>query len=146
MRSVALDGLFTQLTTINPGVKIGTFDVQTGCKEDVRKSQMTDTRTSFDTALDELAHVQRRKLLVSLLAHNPQDDTPAVVGKPDDESESLDRFVEMKHVHLPKLVEYGFIEWDQEADEVHKGPKFDEILPLLELLDAHEDELPPGWL
>lgn len=107
---------------------------------------MMERRTSFDTALDALAHVQRRKLLVSLLAHNPQDDAPAVVGQPGEESEALDRFVEMKHVHLPKLVEYGFIEWDQEADEVHKGPKFDEIRPLLDLLADHEDELPPGWL
>jgi len=29
---------------------------------------------------------------------------------------------------------------------VIKGPNFDEIKPLLELLENHEDELPTDWL
>jgi hypothetical protein len=29
---------------------------------------------------------------------------------------------------------------------VSKGREFDETRPLLELLDAHEDELPDDWL
>ncbi|WP_254544885.1 transcriptional regulator [Halomarina pelagica] len=49
-------------------------------------------------------------------------------------------------VHLPKLADYGFIEWDRNTHEVMKGPKFDEIRPLLELLEAHEDKLPADWL
>ncbi|WP_436927670.1 hypothetical protein [Halosimplex amylolyticum] len=52
----------------------------------------------------------------------------------------------MQHVHLPKLADYRFIEWNQGTHEVTKGPKFDEIRPLLELLDDREDELPADWL
>ncbi len=52
----------------------------------------------------------------------------------------------MQHVHLPKLEEYGFIEWDRDSHEVRKGPKFNEIQPLLELLVSHSDELPDDWL
>jgi hypothetical protein len=96
--------------------------------------------------LDALSNFQRRKLLVALLEHNPQDDTPIVVSDDESERESLKMVVEMEHMHLPKLAEYDFIEWDRENGEVKKGAKFDEIRPLLELLSRHEDELPEGWL
>ena len=52
----------------------------------------------------------------------------------------------MKHVHLPKLERYGFIDWNQDINQVSKGPNFEETRPLLEMLVAHEDELPDGWL
>jgi predicted transcriptional regulator len=101
---------------------------------------------SFDDMVDALADVQRRKLLVALLEHNPQDDAPVVIADSDSEADAVERLVTMQHVHLPKLADYGFIEWNEETHEVTKGPKFDEIRPLLELLDDHEDELPADWL
>ncbi len=96
--------------------------------------------------MDALADVQRRKLLIALVDHNPQDDLPVVVADSDNEGDAVERLIAMQHVHLPKLDEYGFIEWNEETHEVTKGPKFEEIEPLLELLEDHEDELPPGWL
>lgn len=101
---------------------------------------------SFDDMVEALAKVQRRKLLIALLEHNPQDDTPAVIDVSESDADVVERFVTMQHVHLPKLVDYGFIEWDRESHEVMKGPKFEEIRPLLELLDSHEDELPDDWI
>lgn len=103
-------------------------------------------RLSFDHMVDALADIQRRKLLVALLEHNPQDDTPVVIANSKSEADAVERLVTMQHVHLPKLVDYGVIEWNEETHEVTKGPKFDEIRPLLELLLNHEDELPAGWL
>lgn len=100
----------------------------------------------FDDALDALAHVQRRKLLVALLEHNPQDDAPVRIVESEDEHDTVQRLVKMEHTHLPKLEKYGFIVWDRERNEVSKGPNFAEIRPLLELLDDHGDELPAGWL
>lgn len=100
----------------------------------------------FDDVVDALADVQRRKLLVALLEHNPQDDAPAVIADSKRESDAVERLVSMQHVHLPKLANYGFIEWNEDTHEVMKGPNFDEIRPLLELLDNHEDELPADWL
>ncbi|WP_436925196.1 hypothetical protein [Halosimplex amylolyticum] len=92
--------------------------------------------------------MQRRKLLVALLEHNPQNDRPVVVGDGDGDGAAIavEQLVQMQHVHLPKLEEYGFIDWDEDAHEVAKGPNFDEIRPLLELLDDHADELPADWL
>jgi hypothetical protein len=101
---------------------------------------------SFDEMLDALADVQRRTLLVALLEHNPQDDAPVVLADSEEDGDSMERLVRMDHVHLPKLEEYGFIEWNEKTHEVAKGPNFDEIRPVLELLEGHDDELPPGWL
>lgn len=96
--------------------------------------------------VDALADIQRRKLMVALLEHNPQDDTPVIVADSEGESDAVERLISMHHVHLPKLADYGFIEWNEETHEVMKGPKFDEIRPLLELLESHDDELPADWL
>ena len=101
---------------------------------------------TLDEMLDALGHIQRRKLLRALLTHNPQDDESVVVDADESADEELGRLVDMRHVHLPKLEEYGFIGWDRDSNEVSKGPNFEEIRPLLELLADHEDELPDGWL
>lgn len=90
--------------------------------------------------------MQRRKLLRALLVHNPQDDESVAIAADESEIEELERLIEMQHVHLPKLKEYGFIIWDEDTNEVSKGPAFDEIRPLLELLAANEDDLPDGRL
>ena len=101
---------------------------------------------TFDEMLDAVGHIQRRKLLVALLAHNPQDDESVAVTADGSVDEELTRLVEMQHVHLPKLEDYGFISWNRETNEVSKRPNFEEIRPLLELLRDHEEELPDSWL
>jgi predicted transcriptional regulator len=83
---------------------------------------------------------------VALLSHNPQADTPVVIDADESADEEFKRLVQMTHVHLPKLADYGFIEWNRDTNEVSKGANFAEIRPLLELLDAHANELPPEWL
>ncbi|GAA0261183.1 hypothetical protein [Halobaculum roseum] len=104
-----------------------------------------DKRT-LDDSLDALGHIQRRKLLRALLVHNPQDDESVKIDSSESNEEEVERLIGMKHVHLPKLEEYGFITWNRDTNKVSKGPNFEEIRPLLEMLAAHEDELPDGWL
>lgn len=97
----------------------------------------------LDEMLDALADTQRRQLLVELLERDRQGG-PVVVDL--DADADAERWLAMDHVHLPKLAEYGIIEYDDESDEVRRGPQFGEIRPLLELLYDHEDELPGAWL
>ncbi|ELZ14037.1 hypothetical protein C478_07839 [Natrinema thermotolerans DSM 11552] len=97
-----------------------------------------------DDAFDALANSHRRRLLLSLLTHNPQD-VSTVDGRHWEIAETGDELTRKYHVHLPKLADYGYIEWHREAGNVVKGPRFDEIRPLLELLDDNRDELPDGW-
>jgi hypothetical protein len=49
------------------------------------------------------------------------------------------------HVHLPKLAEADYIEWNADSHMIRRGPNFDEIAPLLRLMAEHEDKLPAGW-
>lgn len=102
----------------------------------------------MDIVLDVLANRYRRRVLVALLKHNPQqDDNLQIPADMDLDTEDVETLrVNMKHSHLPKLEEAGFIEWNRDVNTIQKGPQFDEILPLLELMQNHADELPNGWL
>jgi hypothetical protein len=101
---------------------------------------------SFDDVMDALATVHRRELLVSLVMQRSQDEPSVFDVLSYSEAFADVSFTEMYHVHLPKLAEYGFIEWNRDTHEVTKGPNFDDISPLLELLNRHSDRLPDGWL
>ncbi|GAA0235854.1 hypothetical protein GCM10009000_059130 [Halobacterium noricense] len=57
------------------------------------------------------------------------------------DEEQTDQTIAMQHVHLPKLADHGFIDWDQDAQRVTRGPRFDEIEPLLTVLGENQDVL-----
>jgi hypothetical protein len=105
-------------------------------------SEMAQGR-SFDDVCHALADRQRRALLFALRDRNPRPAEP-VGGPTRGAADGDDRELEIKlyHVHLPKLHDDGFVEWDREAEEVRRGARFAEIEPLLDLLDDHRDELP----
>lgn len=44
--------------------------------------------------------------------------------------------VEYTHVHLPLLEKQGYIRWDRRHHEVTEGPRFDELRPLLDTVEA----------
>lgn len=101
----------------------------------------------FDNVLMALSDSYRRELLVALLDHNPQADDdrdPLDLLAGADDPDVLE--AELHHNHLPALEDGGYITWNRETGHISKGPRWDEIAPLLELLDDHRDELPEGWL
>lgn len=99
---------------------------------------------------EALANPYRRQLLFALFESNPQDDDafdPLHLLKQREPIDDLDATrVTLHHVHLPKLVDRGFIEWDRESGEISKGPNWDEIAPLLQLMYDSWDELPGEWV
>jgi len=104
-------------------------------------------RAEFDLLIDALSNAYRRQLLVALLEHNPQDDRdtdPLDLLSEVEQGDALE--LALVHSHLPKLEEMGYISWDRKANEINKGPNWDEIAPLLTLIHNHRDELPDGWL
>jgi hypothetical protein len=102
----------------------------------------------MDVAFDALADRYRRSLLLSLLEHNPQEesDPHLAPGEAIDDETLAALEADIIHTHLPKLESAGVIEWDRDANQIKKGPKFEEIRPLLLLIAEHSDELPPDWL
>lgn len=101
---------------------------------------------SFDSQLDALGHVARRRLLLEVLHTGSADDGPVEFDRVAHDLAEGDELLSMHHRHLPKLEEYGFVDVDPERRSVRKGPRFDEIRPLLELLDANGDRLPDDWV
>lgn len=95
----------------------------------------------FDQILDAMGDPHRR-LLLHLLNNDELEDKTDVMFRGGDE-EGVN--IALRHNHLPKLADGRFIEWDRDTGEISKGPRFHEIEPLLELIENHVDELPPGW-
>ncbi|MFB6207535.1 MAG: ArsR family transcriptional regulator [Haloglomus sp.] len=95
---------------------------------------------------EALSHPRRRRILTVLVEANPGDNDEFV---PDDFTPTdgeLDGFViSLHHNHLPRLHDAGFIEWEPRTETVRRGPRFDEIVPLVELMSNHENELPADW-
>ena len=101
------------------------------------------SRTDLETQFEAVANTHRRRLLVTLYEHNPQRTDEAIsknlqIG--DAEQDELE--AQFYHNHLPRLDAAGFITWNQERNEITKGPNFDEIRPLLAVVETHYNEVP----
>lgn len=101
----------------------------------------------IDVVLGVRASDYRRVLLLDLLEHGRVElgtRTGAIADGSGVDPENLQP--ELFHVNLPKLEAAGFVEWDRKNDAIEPGPRFEEVSPMLELLNDHADELPDGWL
>lgn len=128
----------TRIITKTPTVKICTVEMYGWLT-----SGMVGENT-FDKIAETLADVHRRKALIKLLESetvrlNTQDGT----SSPPDGRVSP---IQMHHVHLPKLDDHGFIDWDTDTGEVTRGPSFEEVRPVLEVLHDRRDALPADYL
>lgn len=86
---------------------------------------------------------RHRRLILLSLNHGSVETQEDVVLRSGSDKEVTE--TQLVHNHLPKLEEAGYITWDRETGEISEGPDFDEIEPILELLENHADELPPDW-
>jgi len=102
--------------------------------------------TSFEACLEALAHVERRRLLLALLNGASDEDPPVALYQLDSDAEDDTLKLSMHHVHLPKLEASGFIDVDRQQHSVTRGPRFNEIRPLLELLDDNRERFPDSWV
>jgi len=97
---------------------------------------------------EALVHPYRRRLLLAMLKADRQNaaypDPLAFTGVRGGSPER--RRVAMVHIHLPKLDDMGIVRWERETAELSKGPKWEELAPLLRWMEQHRDELPEGWL
>lgn len=105
---------------------------------------MTESSATVEanTVFEMLANDHRRRLLFALLDHNPQQEVQEPAGATLDGVEKENVQIEMYHRHLPKLEDAGFIRWKRDAQQVTKGPVFEEIRPLLESLRENADKIP----
>lgn len=101
-------------------------------------------RASLDTFFEILANTSRRQLLFSLLERDRLDDdhphVPADVNGTEDRERPSS--LRMRHVHLPKLSAADVIEWNRDGSTVWRGPRFEDIRPLVQMVREQADERP----
>ena len=51
--------------------------------------------------------------------------------------------LQLYHTDLPKLEQAGFIEWQPGSERITRGPRFDEIQPLVRLLEEYTTGFSP---
>lgn len=90
--------------------------------------------------LDVLRKRPHLLTLIELMNGNVEHENDVMARRETAKGDGLG----VKHNHLPELEEAGYIEWNREAGTVSKGPFFEEIKPLLELIETHANDLPPG--
>lgn len=96
----------------------------------------------YDMLMEALANEQRRRLLLHLLETDPQLDFPPLdEDRQRSPEEARREQIALYHNHLPMLEGAGFIDWDEEAGEVTKGPAFEDLEPLLQFLRDDWDEV-----
>lgn len=108
-----------------------------------------ETSGSLSELFEMLSHRYRRRVLVAVAEHDPRDDDISEESVADGQTEGdetlEDVVLQFHHVHLPKLEAAGFIEWDRDSGTITRGPRFEEIEPLLGLIRDRRDELPDDW-
>lgn len=88
----------------------------------------------FDQVADALGDQTRRHILVELLDH-----ASVAVSRARERGDSE---IELIHSHLPKLDSLEYISWNRKQGTIVKGPNWDEIEPVVRLLDNNQEQLP----
>ncbi len=88
----------------------------------------------FTDVAEALGQQARRQLLLELLEHNPVADNGIHVSDGSD--------LQLIHTHLPKLDNMGYIDWNRAESTVVKGPNWEEIEPVVQLLDKNREQIP----
>ncbi|MCU4802303.1 transcriptional regulator [Halobacteria archaeon HArc-gm2] len=98
---------------------------------------------ALDRLFDALKSIDRRRLLLLLSDHHPEVDAAPSLPEIAPENGDYTRYVTgMIHKHIPKLADYGYVDWNPAERVVRRGPQFDEVAPVLELLVDNRERLP----
>ncbi len=95
--------------------------------------------------LGMLVHWPLRRLLLELFHTTPVPDTP-FTDDVDLEWDELELLFEFRNHLLPALENAGFVDYDTENGLFRRGPNFEDVRPVLQLIDDHRDEVPDDWL
>ena len=93
-------------------------------------NRRTGGRESLGAVFAILKHPTRRRILLELQWGDEVDPTEFV------------RISELHHLHIPKMEEPEWIDWNERKGTIRRGPNYGEIEPLMELLLDNQDQLP----
>lgn len=105
-----------------------------------------DGRVTLKTAFTVLSDPLRRRILTQISespAGRAEFALEEVVG-PREDQERIQ--AALHHLHLPELEQHGFVDWDRETGTFTRGPNYDEIQPVVSLLETNREDLPGTWV
>jgi hypothetical protein len=96
---------------------------------------------SLNELFEVLSDEYRRYVLWTLADPDRRidDGLGTTLAAGDGEPDLLE--LELRHNHLPKLDEYGLVDWDPETETLARGPRFEEVEPFLDVVDERPDDV-----
>lgn len=93
-----------------------------------------------DKAIGVLSKAPQRQVLTMVAEHDGPIDLETLGDETILEARSWgEQEIALYHVHLPRLDDAGFIQWDADERTIEKGEQFDEVRPLLDLVDTDDN-------
>jgi hypothetical protein len=91
-----------------------------------------------------LAAEPRRQIVGSLIEAPAERhlELPQAANPPFDRRDPAALSVQLRHVHLPRLAEGGYVRWEGDPLSVWQGPTFEEVAAVFRALYDHAEELP----
>jgi hypothetical protein len=98
----------------------------------------------WNRVFDALTAEPRRQLIVALLDASPEQSVPLPesASNPNIPVDPERLRIELRHIHLPKLADAGFIEWETDPLVAFRGPKFEEAAVVFRALHSNAVEIP----
>lgn len=86
----------------------------------------------------------RRRLVLSLMGTDDGEAVPLPEGVagPRSRLDSDEFLISLRHQHLPRLADDGFVRWESDPLVASRGPRFDEVAAVLGALEDYASELP----
>lgn len=103
-----------------------------------------DWAERWNQLFDALSAEPRREIIKSLI-DVPQErrlPLPEAAESPNQSMDSETLEIELRHHHLPKLAEGGYVRWEGEPFCVQRGPNFAEPAFIVENVLESVDEIP----
>lgn len=93
---------------------------------------------------DVLSVEPRREIVISLLNAPPDAwlPLPEAAESPNQSMDAETLAIKLRHHHLPKLADAGYVRWDSDPFRVQRGPDFAEPAFIVENVFDSLEEIP----
>lgn len=102
----------------------------------------------WDQLFEVLSAEPRREIVNSLL-DEPRErrlPLPEAAVSPNQSVDHETLAIELRHHHLPKLADAGYVRWEEDPFCVQRGPYFDEPALIVETVTESMDEIPDSLM